>query len=71
MEEPKEVPEKPIDPLEDEVYSGVTIQYTNPVEPKKVVIGKPSKRMTKHLRPLYITTHINGHPTSIVLIDNR
>ncbi len=51
----KEVPAKLINALKAEVCSRVTIQYINLGEPKKIVIDKPFERMTRHLRPLYIT----------------
>ncbi|XP_073271496.1 uncharacterized protein [Primulina huaijiensis] len=31
---------------------------------------RPTNEMTKHIKPLYITAHVNGKPVSRVLIDN-
>lgn len=39
-------------------------------EGKRVIMKKPSVEMTKHIKPLYNTTHVNGKSVSRVLIDN-
>ncbi|XP_073121324.1 uncharacterized protein [Henckelia pumila] len=59
--------------MQDEVYKepchGVTIEE-EPYKPNMVIIEKPAIEMKKHIRPLYIKAHVNGHPISRVLIDN-
>ena len=46
------------------------------VEPKlefplgKIIFEKPSKRMSQHLKPLFIKVHMDGIPINRVLVDN-
>ncbi|GKV15581.1 hypothetical protein SLEP1_g26361 [Rubroshorea leprosula] len=36
----------------------------------KIIFEKPEKRMTRHIRPLYIHAHLDGMPINRVLVDN-
>ena len=35
-----------------------------------MILKKPSVEMTRHIKPLYVRSHLNGRPVSKVLIDN-
>ena len=39
------------------------------VKPVKVVLERPSTRMSQHLKPLYINAHFDGLPIDRVLVD--
>ena len=39
-------------------------------EQGKIVFEKPTKKMTQHLKPLYIKVHIDGGLVNMVLVDN-
>ena len=36
----------------------------------KIIFEKPSKRMSQHLKPLFIKVHMDGIPINRVLVDN-
>ena len=36
-----------------------------------MILEKPTKEMTRHIRPLYVRAHFNGKLVSKVLVDNR
>ena len=38
--------------------------------PGKIIFEKPSKRMSQHLKPLFIKVHMDGIPINRVLVDN-
>ena len=38
-------------------------------KPMKVVLERPSPRMARHLKPLYISAHFDGLPIDRVLVD--
>lgn len=40
-----------------------------PVSSARVIIDRPTKAITMHLKPLYIKVHIEGVPVSGVLVD--
>ncbi|WCJ31745.1 hypothetical protein M5689_013206 [Euphorbia peplus] len=50
--------------------SGVTIKASAENRTKRVYFDKPTPKMTRHIRPLYVKAHIDGKPLSRVLIDN-
>ena len=56
---------------EDVGHGGVTIEFSEECRPQKAILEKPSVVMTRHIKPLYERSHLNGKPTSKVLIDNR
>lgn len=41
-----------------------------PVKSDNLVFEKPPEEMTKQLKPLYITVHMDGCPVSRVFVDN-
>ena len=53
------------------MLGGVTIQTPKSNGPKKVILEKPSVKMIRHIRSLYIKAHLNRRPVSRVLIDDR
>ena len=55
---------------EDEDHDGVTIESFEECRPKKVILEKPSMKMMRHIKPLYVRAHLNGRSISKVLIDN-
>ena len=50
--------------------SGVVIQATRLDQPKRFILEKPSLKMTKHIKSLYIKAHLNSKPFSSILVDN-
>ena len=38
--------------------------------PSKIIFEKPSKRMSQHLKPLFVKVHMDGIPINRVLVDN-
>ena len=38
--------------------------------PCKIIFEKTSKRMSQHLKPLFIKVHMDGKPINGVLVDN-
>ena len=38
-------------------------------KPIRVVLERPSKRISQHLKPLYINAHFDGLPIDRVLVD--
>ena len=55
---------------EDVGHGGVTIESFEKCKPQNVILEKLSMEMTRHIKPLYVRTHLNGRPVSKVLIDN-
>ena len=55
---------------EDLGHGGVTIESSEEYEPHKVILEKPSVEMMRHIKPLYVKSHLNGRPISKILIDN-
>ena len=53
-----------------EHLSGVMIQAVRPDQPKRIILEKPSLKMTKHIKPLYIKAHLISKPFSRILVDN-
>ena len=51
-------------------HGGVTIKSYEECRPQKVILEKPSMKMMRHIKPLYVRAHLNGRPVSKVLIDN-
>ena len=51
-------------------HGGVTIESFEECRPQKVILKKPFVEMTRHIKPLYVRSHLNGRPVSKVLIDN-
>ena len=51
-------------------HGGVTIESFEECRPHKAILEKPFMEMTRHIKPLYVRTHLNGRPVSKVLIDN-
>ena len=51
-------------------HGGVTIESSEECRPQKVILEKPSVEMTRHIKSLYVRTHLNGRPVSKVLMDN-
>ena len=54
---------------EDVGHGGVTIESSEECRPHKVILDKPSVKMTRHIKPLYVRAHLNGKPVSKVLIE--
>lgn len=46
-----------------------TSSSLRPVSSARVIIDRPTKAITMHLKPLYIKVHIEGVPVSGVLVD--
>ena len=38
-------------------------------KPVRVILERPSKKMSQHLKPLYIMAHADGLPIDMVLVD--
>ena len=55
---------------EDVGHGGVTIESSEECRPQKVILEKPSVEMRRHIKSLYVRTHLNGRPVSKVLMDN-
>ena len=55
---------------EDKGHDRVTIESSKECRPQKVILGKPSMKMMRHVKPLYVRAHLNGKSASKVLIDN-
>ena len=48
----------------------VTIDSSKGSRAQKVVLEKPTVKMTRHIRPFYVRGHFNGKLVSKVLVDN-
>ena len=55
---------------EDDGHGGITIDSFEKCRPQKVILEKPFVEMTRHIKPLYASAHLNDKPVSKVLIDN-
>ena len=51
-------------------HGGVTIESSEECRPQKVILEKPSMEMMRHIKNLYVRSHLHGRPVSKVLIDN-
>ena len=48
----------------------ITIDSYGGNKTQKEILEKPTKEMTKHIRPLYVRAHFNGKPVSKVFVNN-
>ena len=55
---------------EDVGRSGVTIESSEECRPHKAILDKSFVQMTRHIKPLYVRSHLNGRPVSKELINN-
>ena len=55
---------------EDVGHGVVTIESFEECKPYKVILEKAFVETTRHIKPLYVKSHLNGRPVSKVLIDN-
>ena len=48
----------------------ITIDTSKGSRAQNVILDKPIVEMTRHVRPLYVRSHLNGKPISKVLVNN-
>ena len=48
----------------------INIESSERNRAQKVILEKPTKEMTRHIRPLYARAHFNDKPLSKVLVHN-
>ena len=71
MEESLVEVEKENSPTEEKYsHRVITIDSSEGSKTQKVILEKPTLKMTRHIRPLYLRAHFNGKPVSKVLVDN-
>ena len=56
--------------IEEDVGHGGVTKSSEECRPQKVILEKPFVEMMRHIKPLYLRTHLNGRPVSKVLVDN-
>lgn len=58
-------------PVEEEEWAVLVDVEAASEDARIMVFNKPSEKMTKHLKPLYIKAHINGKAISRVIVVGR
>ena len=66
----EEVKEKQPTTNEGLIYKGITIESSKGRRFQKVILDKPTVKMIRHIRTLYVKAHLNRKLVFNVLMDN-